>query len=117
MIPGNSTRTDSLSFIPTIPEERKHDERKSEGKKSKDKKDSDGSRKSSWHWLLGSEEKDKDKKKHKDSESKSTKSKVDKAHDNTRLDVLQSSIDSTPRARESLVLDRLDPKLEEERRK
>jgi hypothetical protein len=67
--------------------------------------------------LLGSEEKDKDKKKHKDIDSKSTKSKADKTHDNTRLDVLQSSIDSTPRARESLVLDRLDPKLEEERRK
>ncbi|KAJ5479012.1 hypothetical protein N7530_004521 [Penicillium desertorum] len=116
MIPGNSTRTDSLSFIPTISEERKPEERKSESKKSKDKKDSDGGRKSSWHWLLGSEEKDK--KKDKDSDSKKTKSKiVDKPHDNTRLDVLQSSIESTPRGRESLVLDRLDPKLEEERRK
>jgi hypothetical protein len=116
MIPGNSTRTDSLSFIPTISEERKPEERKSESKKTKDKKDSDGSRKSSWHWLLGSEEKDK--KKDKDSDSKKTKSKtVDKPHDNTRLDVLQSSIESTPRGRESLVLDRLDPKLEEERRK
>ncbi|KAJ5256353.1 hypothetical protein N7505_011504 [Penicillium chrysogenum] len=116
MIPGNSTRTDSLSFIPTISEERKPEERKSESKKSKDKKDSDGSRKSSWHWLLGSEEKDK--KKDKDSDSKKAKSKiVDKTHDNTRLDVLQSSIESTPRGRESLVLDRLDPKLEEERRK
>ncbi|KAJ5196106.1 hypothetical protein N7449_006585 [Penicillium cf. viridicatum] len=115
MIPGNSTRTDSLSFIPTI-SERKPEERKPESKKSKDKKDSDGSRKSSWHWLLGSEEKDK--KKDKDNDSKKTKSKiVDKTHDNTRLDVLQSSIESTPRARESLVLDRLDPKLEEERRK
>jgi len=116
MIPGNSTRTDSLSFIPTLPEERKPDERKSEGKKSKDKKDSEGGRKSSWHWLLGSEEKDK--KKDKDSDSKKSKSKTtDKSHDNTRLDVLQSSIDSSPRGRESLVLDRLDPKLEEERRK
>ncbi|CAI7564691.1 hypothetical protein PCG10_006085 [Penicillium crustosum] len=116
MIPGNSTRTDSLSFIPTISEERKPEERKPDSKKSKDKKDSDGSRKSSWHWLLGSEEKDK--KKDKDNDSKKTKSKVvDKTHDNTRLDVLQSSIESTPRARESLVLDRLDPKLEEERRK
>ncbi|CAG8877572.1 unnamed protein product [Penicillium nalgiovense] len=115
MIPGNSTRTDSLSFIPTISEDRKPEERK-ESKKSKDKKDSDGSRKSSWHWLLGSEEKDK--KKDKDSDSKKTKSKiVDKTHDNTRLDVLQSSIESTQRGRESLVLDRLDPKLEEERRK
>ncbi|KAJ5773213.1 hypothetical protein N7457_008109 [Penicillium paradoxum] len=116
VIPGNSTRTDSLSFIPTLPEERKSEDRKSEGRRSKDKKDSEGNRKSSWHWLLGSEEKDK--KKDKDSDSKKTKYKtVDKAHDNTRLDVLQSSIDSTPRGRESLILDRLDPKLEEERRK
>ncbi|KAJ5467260.1 hypothetical protein N7475_005012 [Penicillium sp. IBT 31633x] len=118
VIPGTSTRTDSLSFIPTLPEHRKTEERKPETKKSKDKKDSDGSRKSSWHWLLGSEEKDKKKDKDKESESKKAKSKtIEKAHDNTRLDVLQSSIDSTPRGRESLVLDRLDPKLEEERRK
>jgi hypothetical protein len=116
MIPGTSTRTDSLSFIPTLAEERKSEERKSEGKKSKDKKDTEGSRKSSWHWLLGSEEKDK--KKDKDGDSKKSKSKtIEKSHDNTRLDVLQSSIESTPRGRESLVLDRLDPKLEEERRK
>ncbi|KAJ5513397.1 hypothetical protein N7463_002949, partial [Penicillium fimorum] len=116
MVPGNSTRTDSLSFIPTVSEERKPEERKSESKKSKDKKDSDGNRKSSWHWLLGSEEKDK--KKDKDNDSKKTKAKiVDKTHDNTRLDVLQSSIESIPRGRESLVLDRLDPKLDEERRK
>ncbi|KGO69242.1 Activator of mitotic machinery Cdc14 phosphatase activation C-terminal [Penicillium italicum] len=112
-IPGNSARTDSLSSVPTIPEP---EERKSESKKSKDKKDSDGSRKSSWHWLLGGEEKEK--KKDKDNDSKKTKFKiVDKTHDNTRLDVLQSSIESTPRGRESLVLDRLDPKLDEERRK
>ncbi|KAJ5129590.1 uncharacterized protein N7515_005629 [Penicillium bovifimosum] len=117
LVPGNNTRTDSLSFIPTIPEERKSEERKPESKRSKDKKDSEG-RKSSWHWLLGSEERDKKRDKEKDSDSKRTKSKtVDKAHDSTRLDVLQSSIDSTPRGRESLVLDRLDPKLEEERRK
>jgi hypothetical protein len=117
MVPGNNTRTDSLSFIPTLPEERRHEERKPESKRSKDKKDSDG-RKSSWHWLLGSEERDKKRDKEKDSDSKKTKSKtVDKVHDSTRLDVLQSSIDSTPRGRESLVLDRFDPKLEEERRK
>ena len=114
MIPGNSTRTDNLSFIPTMPEERKHEERKSEGKKSK--KDSDGSRKSSWHWLLGSEEKDK--KKHKDSESKNSKSKLaDKVHSSPRAEVVQSSLENTPKGRESIILDRLDPKLEEERRK
>ncbi|KAJ5612546.1 hypothetical protein N7510_005740 [Penicillium lagena] len=120
MIPGNSMRTDTLSFIPTLPEERKPEDRKSESKKSKDKKDSEGGRKSSWHWLLGNEEKDKkkDKDKDKDHDSKKTKSKsVEKAHDNTRLDVLQSSIDNSQRGRESIVIDRLDPKLEEERRK
>ncbi|KAJ5081659.1 hypothetical protein NUU61_009923 [Penicillium alfredii] len=123
LIPGNSTRTDSLSFIPTLseerkPEERKPEERKSEGKKSKDKKDSEGGRKSSWHWLLGSEDKDKDKKKDKDSDSKKGKSKsAEKVQDSTRVDTASSSLDSTQRGRESLILDRLDPKLEEERRK
>lgn len=114
MIPGNSTRTDSLSFIPTMPEERKHEERKSEGKKSK--KDSEGGRKSSWHWLLGSEEKDKKKKE--DSDSKKAKSKfAEKVQSAPRTDVIQSSLDTSPKGRESLILDRLDPKLEEERRK
>lgn len=114
MIPGNSTRTDSLSFIPTMPEERKPEERKSEGKKSK--KDSEGGRKSSWHWLLGSEEKDR--KKEKDSDSKKAKSRfADKVHSNPRTDVVQSSLDNSPKGRESIILDRLDPKLEEERRK
>lgn len=116
MIPGNNTRTDSLSFIPTMPEEqRKSEDRKSEGKKSK--KDSEG-RKSSWHWLLGSEEKDK--KKDKDGDSKKSKSKFsDKiTHNNSRLETSQqSSMDNSPRGRESLIFDRLDPKLEEERRK
>lgn len=116
MIPGNSTRTDSLSFIPTITEERKPEDRKSEGKKSK--KDSEGGRKSSWHWLLGSEEKDKDKKKEKDGDSRKTKSRiVDKVHSSSRPEPPQSSLDTSQRGRESLILDRLDPKLEEERRK
>lgn len=117
MIPGNSMRTDSLSFIPTMSEERKPEERKSEGKKSK--KDSEGGRKSSWHWLLGGEEKDKDKKKDKDGDSKKAKSKLaDKVQSTSRQDTPPpSSLDTSPRGRESLVLDRLDPKLEEERRK
>ena len=118
-IPGNTTRTDSLSVIPTLPEDKKP-----EGKRSKEKKDAEGSRKSSWHWLLGSEEKEKDKKKDKDGDSKKLKSKqtpsTEKAHDrheNARLDVLQASIDGGQRGRESLVLDRAESKLEEERRK
>ena len=106
-LPGNTTRTDSLSFIPTMSpgtEERKPE------KKPKDKKESEGGRKSSWHWLLGTEDKDKDKekKKDKDSDTKKLKSKlVDKVHDNARLDILQSSTDSQNQ----------DSKLEEERRK
>ncbi|KAF7171791.1 hypothetical protein CNMCM6106_006156 [Aspergillus hiratsukae] len=113
-LPGNTTRTDNLSFIPTISEDRKP-----EPKKSKDKKDSEGGRKSSWHWLLGSEEKEKDKdkekKKDKDSDSKKSKSKAaEKVHEPVQV---TSSNDISPRGRESINVDRLDPKLEEERRK
>jgi len=114
MIPGNSTRTDSLSFIPTMSEERKPEERKSEGKKSK--KDSEGGRKSSWHWLLGSEEKDK--KKERDSDSKKAKSKFsDRVHSHQRTDVVPTFVETSLKGRESIILERLDPKLEEERRK
>ncbi|PYH45052.1 putative telomere silencing protein Zds1 [Aspergillus saccharolyticus JOP 1030-1] len=122
-LPGNTMRTDSLSFIPTASEDRKSDERKpdekkSESKKSKDKKESEGGRKSSWHWLLGNEEKekDKDKKKDKDSDSKRHKAKsADKSNDAPHPS--PSSNETSQRGRESLVMDRLDPKLEDERRK
>ena len=116
-LPGNNTRTDSLSFIPTLTEDKKSD-----GKKSKDKKDKDaeGGRKSSWSWgsILGGE--DKEKEKRKEDEAKKAKNRLgrlsDKSHDSTRLDVLQTTMDST-RGRESLVLDRGDLRLEEERKK
>ncbi|KAL2862659.1 putative telomere silencing protein Zds1 [Aspergillus lucknowensis] len=107
-LPGNTTRTDNLSFIPTVLEDRR-----SESKKSKDKKDSEGGRKSSWHWFLGSEDKDKEKKKESDSKKIKTKL-VDKVHDATHTGTASS--DQTQR-RESAIFDRLDPKLEEERRK
>lgn len=115
-LPGNSSsRTDSLSVIPTLVEEKRSD-----SKKHKDKKDSDGSRKSSWPWSRGSD----DKEKRKEEGKKSKKQQhigTEKAHekqDSTRLDVLQNSIDSVPRGRESLILERpVDPRLEEERRK
>ncbi|PWY91965.1 hypothetical protein BO94DRAFT_564654 [Aspergillus sclerotioniger CBS 115572] len=119
-LPGNSTRTDNLSYIPTF-EDRKAEPKESkeskEPKKSKDKKESEGGRKSSWHWLLGTEDKDKDKeKKNKDSDSKKLKAKlVDKVHEAAHSS--PSSNDSSQRGRESVVVDRLDPKLEEERRK
>ena len=118
-LPGNSTRTDSLSFIPTLTEDRK-----AEGKKLKDRKEKeslDGSRKSSWSWgslLPSSEEKEKDRRR--EEEAKKPKSKItkppDKGHDNTRLDLLQTAMEGN-RGRESLVLDRGDIRLEEERKK
>lgn len=115
-LPGNSnSRIDSLSVIPTLVEEKRSD-----GKKHKDKKDSDGSRKSSWPWSRGSDDKEKrkeDGKKSKKQQHTSAERAYEK-QDNTRLDVLQNSIDSVPRGRESLILERpMDQRLEEERRK
>jgi len=121
-IPGNSTRTDSLSIIPNIVEEKKSD------KKSKDKKDGSegGSRKTSWGWLRGSDDKDREKKEKEDRDkelAKKVKGRLSKSHeksnshDDTRLDVLQTSIQGSARGRESLVLDRESIKLEEERKK
>ncbi|KAL8959568.1 MAG: hypothetical protein Q9193_003598, partial [Seirophora villosa] len=117
-LPGNSTRTDNLSFIPTLTEDKKVD-----GKKAKDKKDKEGAeapRKSSWSlttWM-GSEDREKERKK--EEEVKKIRSKVskpmDKGHDSTRLDVLQTTMEGN-RGRESLVLDRGDVRLEEERKK
>ena len=124
-LPGHSVRTDSLSFIPTF------EDQKPEPNKSKDKKDSsDGSRKTGWSWssLLGSEEKarEKEQKERDERELATRRNKASKlgrdqkAIDNTRLDLLQTSIDggsSVPRGRESLVLDRDSIRLEEERKK
>lgn len=117
-LPGNSTRTDSLSFIPTLTEDRKVDPKKPKDKKEKDI--SDVPRKSSWSWgsLLGTEEKEKEKKR--DDETKKARSKttkpIEKSHDNTRLDLLQTTMEGS-RGRESLVLDRSEIKFDEERKK
>ena len=117
-LPGNSTRTDSLSFIPTLTEDKKTDVKKTKDKKDKDV--ADGPRKSSWSWgsILGNEEKEKERKR--EEEAKKVKSKLtkpaDKSYDSTRLDLLQTTMDSN-RGRESVVLDRGDLKLEEERKK
>ncbi len=116
-LPGNSTRTDSLSFIPTLTEDKKPDIKKSKDRKEKEV--SEGPRKWSWGSLLGSEEREKEKRKEEDA-AKKGKSKLakplDKSHDNTRLDLLQTTMEGG-RGRESLVLDRGDVKLEEERKK
>jgi hypothetical protein len=118
LLPGSgATRTDSLTFIPTLSQE----ERKPDKKSKKDRDDDSNSTKSSgsaWKWFKSASE-DKDKKKEESKRSK-TKSLGERVQDNVRLDVIQTSIDkNAPRARESLVLDRdnVDSKLQEERKK
>ncbi|EGX95711.1 telomere silencing protein Zds1 [Cordyceps militaris CM01] len=113
---GGNTRTDALTFIPTLGP----DERKSEKKSKKDKDDDGSSFKSSgaWKWLKGVTD---DKKKDENKKSKAKASALaEKVQDSARLDVLQTSIDKTvPKGRESLVLDRdsFEIKLQEERKK
>ncbi|KAF3342953.1 Nitrogen assimilation transcription factor nit-4 [Verticillium dahliae VDG2] len=114
---GGATRTDSLTFIPTLAADDRKAERKS--KKDKDDESSSVSTSKSWSkWLKGSGD-DKEKKK-RDEEKKKSKTFVEKAQDNVRLDVLQNSIESAvTKGRESLLLDRdnVDSKLAEERKK
>lgn len=117
-LPGSSTRTDALSVIPTMTEDK-------EKKKPKSKEEP---RKASWGWLgRGSEdreekekEKERERREREERESarkaKSRSGRGPDASDSGRLDVLQQSIDGG-RQRESLVLDRSSVRLEEERRK
>ena len=103
-LPGNDTNTGNLSFIPTLTVDKRADNQK---------KKEEGGKKSGWGWLLGKEDKEKEQEK-----SERPKAKIVKppSSDNTRLDVLQTSIDG-PSRKESLVLDRDGLKLEEERKK
>jgi len=115
LAPGSASRTDTLTFIPTFSSS---EEKKTEKKGKKDSSDGGSSRGTSWKWFK-SDDKDK-KKKEEDSRRSKAKALVEKAHDNVRLDVLQTSIDTAlHKGRESLLLDRdsIDSKLEEERRK
>ena len=114
-LPGSSnTRTDALTMVPTF------EDRKAEKK--------DGSRKSSWKWILGNdddEKKERAAREDRNSDSATTRSSksgtrlTKQPGEKARLDVLQNSIDGTipPRGRESVVLNREDVKLEEERKK
>lgn len=109
---GYNSRTDALTMVPTFDE-------KVEKK--------DASRKSSWKWLgIGNDDEKKAKERdYRDSDSasvksaKSTKLLKTQPAEKARLDVLQNSIDgsASSRGRESLVLNREDVKLEDERRK
>lgn len=122
-LPGNNTSTDNLTFIPMLTVDKKS----AEARKAKEKADqekADSGRKSSWSWgsLLGNEEREKEKRKAEEAkqEKKARAARVgkpaDKSHDNTRLDLLQTTMEGS-RGRESIVLDRGDLKLEEERKK
>ena len=121
-LPGNNTRTDSLSFIPTLTEDKKSAEAR-KAKERADQEKADSSRKSSWSWgsLLGNEEREREKRKAEEvKQEKKVRARLgkpaEKSHDNTRLDVLQTTMEGS-RGRESIVLDRGDLKLEEERKK
>ena len=111
-----ASRTDSLTFIPTLSQDERRSDKKS---KKDDDAGSVASTKSSgsgWKWFKSGTE---DKKKE-DSKKSKTKSLVEKAQDNVRLDVIQNSIDkSSNKSRESLVLERdnVDSRLQEERKK
>jgi hypothetical protein len=115
-LPGNSASTDTLTFIPTL-----SDERRPEKKLRKEEVEQSASKKSTWGWFKGGDEKEKkDKKKDEEVKKGKTRTAPDKAHDTARLDVLQHSIDTAvTRGRESLLLDResIDHKLADERKK
>lgn len=107
---GGNSRTDSLSIIPTMPEERKVEKKKSK----------EDSRKPSWSIFSsrGKEERDEAHRREEES-AKRAKAKSPRPGDESssgRLDVLQQQIDGV-KPRESLVLDRNSIRLEEERKK
>lgn len=117
---GTNTNTDALSFIPTMQDEQRPEKQGKKTKTSKELSDS-GSRKGSWGWFRGGDDKKREEKEEerasKRSKGKTTKV-AEKPHDSTRLDVLNTATDG-PRGRESLVLSRDDgnARLEEERKK
>ncbi|PBP18168.1 hypothetical protein BUE80_DR011146, partial [Diplocarpon rosae] len=116
-LPGNNARTGSLALSP-VADERKPEKR---SKKDKEEPENSGSRKTSWGWFKDGDKKEKKEKK-KEEEHKRGKSKtsLEKAHDNARLDVLQSTLDTAaPRGRQSQLLDRdnTDYRLQDERKR
>ncbi|OBT44025.1 hypothetical protein VE00_05641 [Pseudogymnoascus sp. WSF 3629] len=121
-LPGSSSRTDSLTFIPTVVEEKKP-EVKSHKERERDKDDNESTTsKKGWGWFKGGDDKNKKDKKKDDESSKKSKAKVslEKTHDGARLDVLQHSIESNAqRGRESLHQEResFENKLVDERKK
>jgi len=117
---GGATRTDSLTFIPTLTASEDKKLEKKQKEKDTDAESISSTKSSGWKWFKSDDKDKKKKEKEKDEQAKKAKGKADKSHDNARLDVLQSSIDNVvAKGRESLLLDResIDNKLTEERKK
>jgi len=120
MMIGANTRTDNVTFIPTLHEQKPVD--KKSDKKAKDRKDGDGNtRKTSWGWFLGSDDKEKKEREKEEKEATKKRGKLskissEKPQDIVRLDVLQTASEDV-KGRESLVLNREDIKLDDERKK
>ncbi|RDA87863.1 hypothetical protein CP532_2979, partial [Ophiocordyceps camponoti-leonardi (nom. inval.)] len=116
---ADASRTDSLTFIPTLSQPEKKPEKKSSRKDRDEDSSSTSSRSgSAWKWFKGVTD-ERDRKKEEGRKWKARAS-AEKTQDNVRLDVIQTSIDrSNAKGRESLVLDRenVDGKLLEERKK
>jgi Activator of mitotic machinery Cdc14 phosphatase activation C-term len=129
IFPQNGHRPDPASVTPSYTEEppavvsTPPSGPKKLDKKSKSK--DDGSKKPSWNWFGGSNNEDKDRDKKEEKETKKAKAKLQKGgdkqqpYDNARLDVIQSSIDSTSssQARPSIVLERPNVPGEEDSKK
>ncbi|PON23661.1 hypothetical protein TGAM01_v207604 [Trichoderma gamsii] len=120
---GNTTHTETPNATPAPSKDDKKSDKKSRKDKDKDKdkdEDSHNSTRSggAWKWFKGVAD-DRDKKKEESRKSRH-KSLSEKAQDNVRLDVIQTSIEkNTTKGRESLVLDRenTDNKVSDEKRK
>ena len=114
-VDGRDNNTDALTYIPTLSgEDKRPDKRKKD-----DDSSSTTSSKSGWNSWFKSGAGDKKKK---DEEKKSKKGLVERAHDNVRLDVIQTSIGKTvSKGKDSLMPDRetdvVDQKPLEERKK
>ncbi|CCU82873.1 telomere silencing protein Zds1, putative [Blumeria hordei DH14] len=102
---SNGAKTETTSTAPNF-ESKKNDKKL---KKDKDETESLMSRKPTWNWFKGSDERErKEKKKEEDREGKkSKKGYAEKSHDTARLDVLQSTLDTGAyKPRESIFIDR-----------
>lgn len=118
---GNTSRTETPNATPVHSKDDKKSDKKSRKDKDKDKdEDSHNSTRSggAWKWFKGVAD-DRDKKKEESRKSRH-KSLTEKAQDNVRLDVIQTSIEkNATKGRESLVLDRenTDNKVPDEKKK